>query len=88
LLHNQLIIISLVVLVPSHIDRSLTENLTLHVDSVFSDESVSSLATSDAALTGSLSVVLGMGSVKLIWLSCLGHFIYISGAQERRGGRL
>ncbi len=42
-------LLDLVVLHPSHFDRSFTEHLTLHVDSVFSDQSHTSFTSSDAA---------------------------------------
>jgi hypothetical protein len=65
---------TLVVLDPSHIDGALTEDLTLHVDSVFSDQSMSPEAASDTACTGSLSVSLRVCAKKLIGFACLGHF--------------
>jgi len=50
----------------SNIVSALTEALSLHVDSVLADESHSSLTSSDTALTGSLSVILGVSSIKLV----------------------
>jgi hypothetical protein len=63
----------LVVFHPSHVDRPFTEHLTLHVDSVLSDQTHTSFSSSDTARTGSLSVILWVGSVQLIGLSCFGH---------------
>jgi len=63
----------LVVLHPSHVDCPLSEGLTLHVNAILADETVTSLATSDNALPGSLSVFLGVGSIELIGDSCLSH---------------
>eukprot|EP01083_Nonionella_stella_P254464 874363_1 len=65
---------SLTVLDETNVSSTLTETLSLHINSILADESHASLATSDAALTGSLSVILGMGGVKLVGYTCLGHF--------------
>ena len=70
----QRILIFLVVLVPSHVQGSFTENLTLHVDSVFSDQSHTSFTSSDSACSGSLSVSLGVSGKQLVGLSGFGHF--------------
>ena len=64
----------LVVLHPSHVDRSFTEHLTLHVDTILSDQSHTSISSSDTARAGTLSVILGVRSIQLIGLSCFGHF--------------
>jgi hypothetical protein len=64
----------LVVLYPAHIEGAFTEDLTLHVDSVFSDKSVSSQAAGDTACARSLSVSLGVCAKKLIGFACLGHY--------------
>ena len=66
--------IFLAVLVPSHVQGSFTEYLTLHVDAVFSDESHTSFTSSDSACSGSLSVSLGVSGVQLVGLSGFGHF--------------
>ena len=63
----------LAVLDPAHINSPLSECLSLHVNSVFADKSISTLASSDNALTGSLSVVLGVSAVKLVGYACLSH---------------
>ena len=65
----------LTVLDETNISSPFTETLSLHINSILADESHASLATSDAALTGSLSVILGMGGVKLVGYTCLGHFV-------------
>jgi hypothetical protein len=65
---------SLGVFDPSHIEGAFTEDLTLHVDSVFSDKSVSPEAAGDNACARSLTVSLGMCAKKLIGFACLGHF--------------
>jgi hypothetical protein len=70
----QLNYICLTVLGPAHINGTFAEDLSLHVDSVLSDKSHTSLTSSDAASTRSLSVVLGMGCVELVGLSCFRHF--------------
>jgi len=64
----------LTVLGESNIVSALTEALSLHVDSVLADKSHTSLTSGDAALTGSLSVILGVGSVKLVGYTSLSHF--------------
>jgi len=59
----------LVVLDESHVNGAFTECLTLHVDSVLSDKSITSFTSGDSARTGSLSVSLRMGGVQLIRFS-------------------
>ncbi len=61
------------VLDESNISSTLTERLSLHVNSVFADKTHTSLTPGNAALTGSLSVSLGVSSVKLVWYTCLSH---------------
>ena len=53
----------LAVLDPSHVGCSFTEDLSLHVDSVLSDEPHASFASGNSASTRSLSVTLGVGAV-------------------------
>ena len=64
----------LTVLDESDIVSTLTEALSLHVDSVLADESHTSLTSGNTALTGSLSVILWVSSVKLVWNTSLSHF--------------
>lgn len=53
----------LTVLLETHGNSALTENLSLHVDSVLSHKSHTSQTASDTARTGSLAVVAWVGGV-------------------------
>lgn len=64
----------LAVLAPAHVEGALTEDLTLHVDTVLADEAHATLAAGHSALAGALAVVLGVGSVKLVRDASLSHF--------------
>jgi len=64
----------LAVLAPAHVEGALTEDLTLHVDTVLADEAHATLAAGHSALAGALAVVLGVGSVKLVGDASLSHF--------------
>jgi hypothetical protein len=79
----------LVVLHPSHINGTFTENLTLHVDAIFSNKSLPSFASRYYALPRSLSVILGMCGVQLVrfarFCHCRKYLIHFTGKinQER-----
>ena len=64
----------LAVLAPAHVEGALTEDLTLHVDTVLADEAHATLAAGHSALAGALAVVLGVGSVELVGDASLSHF--------------
>jgi hypothetical protein len=64
----------LAVLAPAHVEGALTEDLTLHVDTVLADEAHATLTAGHSALAGALAVVLGVGSVKLVGDASLSHF--------------
>ena len=64
----------LAVLAPAHVEGALTEDLTLHVDSVLADEAHAALAAGHSALAGALAVILGVGGVKLVGCTCFSHF--------------
>jgi len=68
--HNS---INLVVLDPSHLNGSLTEGLTLHVDAIFANQTIATHATSDAALARALAVILGVRCVQLVGFARFSH---------------
>lgn len=72
-------ILYLTVLLPSHISSPFPECLSLHIDAVFANESHTALTAGVTALTRALSIILGMGGVKLVGNACLSHdYIYFA----------
>ena len=67
----------LVVLDETNVVSTLTEALSLHVDTVLADKSHTSLTSGNSALTASLSVSTGVSVIKLVRNTCLGHFILL-----------
>lgn len=65
---------NLAVLDEAHVKRALAEGLPLHVDAVFTDETVASFAAGHDALAGALAILLGVSSVKLVGDTSLSHF--------------
>ena len=76
----------LAVLAPAHVEGALTEDLTLHVDTVLADEAHATLAAGHSALAGALAVVLGVGSVKLVGDASLSHFCKLFTKSVEQGG--
>ena len=64
----------LIVLLPSHVQSTFTENLSLHVNTILADKSHTTQTTSHTARTGTFSVVRRMCRIKLVWDTCLSHF--------------
>ncbi len=56
----------LAVLQPAHVHVSLPDRLPLHVDAVFSDESVTALGSGVLAGTRALAKILGLDRVQLV----------------------
>lgn len=65
---------NLVVLMESDINRTLPKRLSLHIDSILADQSITTFASSHAALTRSFSIILGMRGEKFAWVMRFGHF--------------
>lgn len=73
----------LVVLDETNVVSTLTEALSLHVDTVLADKSHTSLTSGNSALTASLSVSTGVSVIKLVRNTCLGHFYITKKRREK-----
>merc|ERR1719491_1317570 len=73
---------SLAVFHPPHIYCTFTECLTFHIDTIFTNKSITTFTSCHTTRTGTLSVSLRMSGVQFIWFPCFSHFKIVYGMEE------